>query len=228
MKVPHRQSLLASWDACLAHTRPWLEDSSLGQLREVSAGTVLYTQGAPHKFFYLIREGFVQSSMLHGSGRRLLLELMGPGTLFGEGSAFDGQPRYVEMQAVTDSMLSAYTPADILAAGARTPELMADVVKVMASKQRTLAGKLLAFNNEDPESRLRRLLGTLVTVQRRTGGSDEARAQQVWLSQESLAEMCGMSRISAARALRRLANLGLVRTHARFVEVVDPAGLGAM
>jgi CRP-like cAMP-binding protein len=105
---------------------------------------------------------------------------------------------------------------------------MADIVKVMASKQRTLAGKLLAFNNEDPESRLRRLLGTLVTVQRRTGGSDEARAQQIWLSQESLAEMCGMSRISAARALRRLANLGLVRTHARFVEVVDPAGLGAM
>jgi broad specificity phosphatase PhoE len=71
-------------------------------------------------------------------------------------------------------------------------------------------------------------LDTLVTVQRRAGGSDEARARQVWLSQESLAEMCGMSRISAARALRRLAQLGWVRTHARFVEVVDLAGLGAL
>ncbi|MEY3273368.1 MAG: hypothetical protein RLZZ341_2269 [Pseudomonadota bacterium] len=71
-------------------------------------------------------------------------------------------------------------------------------------------------------------LDTLVTVQRRAGGSDEARARQVWLSQESLAEMCGMSRISAARTLRRPAHLGWVRTHARFVEVVDLAGLGAL
>jgi ribonuclease-3 len=46
--------------------------------------------------------------------------------------------------------------------------------------------------------------------------------------QETLAEMCGMSRISAARTLRRPAHLGWVRTHARFVEVVDLAGLGAL
>ncbi len=190
----------------------------------MAAGTVLYTQGEPHKHFYLIREGFVQCAMLHSSGRRLLLELMGPGTMFGEGAAFDGQPRYVDAQAVTEVVLSAYAPQDILGAQERAPALLADIIKIMASKQRVLAGKLLAFNSEDPEERLRHLLEKLVAVQRRAS-PDPGRAAQVWLSQESLAEMCGMSRISAARALRRLADLGLVRTHPRYVEVLDPAGL---
>ena len=193
----------------------------------MAAGTLLYTQGVPHKFFYLIREGFVQCSMLHASGRRLLLELMGPGTMFGEGAAFDGHPRYVDAQAVTDVTVSAYAPADIFGTGPRAPALLEDVIKIMASKQRVLAGKLLEFNSEDPEGRLRHLLDKLVAVQRRATPHDEVRASQVWLSQESLAEMCGMSRISAARALRRLTDLGLVRTHARYVEVLDAAGLVA-
>jgi CRP/FNR family cyclic AMP-dependent transcriptional regulator len=165
--------------------------------------------------------------MLHSNGRRLLLELMGPGTMFGEGAAFDGQPRYVDAQAMTDARLSVYAAADIVAAGARAPALLQDIVRIMASKQRVLAGKLLAFNSEDPQGRLRHLLGKLVAVQTRASPHDRQRAAQIWLSQESLAEMCGMSRISAARALRSLAELGLVRTHPRYVQVLDPGGLAA-
>ncbi|WP_374663210.1 Crp/Fnr family transcriptional regulator [Ramlibacter sp.] len=220
---PH-PTILASWDACLGHTAEWLATPSLGQVRQMTAGTLLYAQGMPHRCFYLIREGYVQCAMLHGSGRRLLLELMGPGTMFGEGAAFDGLPRYVDAQAVTDVVVSAYAPEDIVGAGERATALMADIIRIMASKQRVLASKLLAFNSEDPEERLRHLLHKLVSVQRRAS-PDTARARQVWLSQENLGEMCGMSRISAARALRRLAELGLVRTHPRFVEVLDPAGL---
>lgn len=213
-------SLLASWDACLDHTGHWLAAPSLGQLRNVPAGTLLYDQGAPSRHFFLIREGLVRCSMLHDSGRRLLLELMGPGTMFGEGAAFDGHPRYVHAETVTDARLSVYTKEDIL----RAPDpvaLLQGVIKIMASKQRVLAGKLLEFNSEEPEGRLRHLLAKLVAVQRRARPEDERRAAQVWLSQETLADMCGMSRISAARALRRLVEVGLVRTHARYVEVLD-------
>lgn len=217
-------SILASWDACVDHTGPWMAVQTLGHSRQVPAGTLLYDQGAPHRYFYLIREGFVRCSMLHGSGRRLLLELMGPGTMFGEGAAFDGHPRYVHAETVTDVRLSVYTKEDVL--GAPDPAvLLQSIITIMATKQRVLARKLLEFNSEDPEGRLRHLLAKLVAVQRRASREDEHRAAQVWLSQESLAEMCGMSRISAARALRRLADAGLVRTHARYVEVLNGQSL---
>ena len=217
-------SVLASWDACVDHTGPWIAKPTLGHLRSVPAGTLLYDQCSPHRYFYLIREGFVRCSMLHSSGRRLLLELMGPGTMFGEGAAFDGHPRYVHAETVSDVRFSVYKKEDVL--GDPDPAaLLQSIIKIMASKQRVLAGKLLEFNSEDPEGRLRHLLAKLVAVQRRASPEDERRAAQVWLSQESLAEMCGMSRISAARALRRLAEAGLVRSRARHVEVLDAQSL---
>jgi len=198
-----------------------MHNTSIGTLRKVAAGVVLYSQGEMHGKFYLIRHGFVQAAMIHPSGRRLMLELMGPGTMFGEGAAFEGTPRYVDAWAVTDSELSVYTPADVLGAGPDAVHLLERVVKIMGTKQRILAGKLLQFSGESPDSRLRALLARILEVQERAATSEETRANQVWLSQERLGEMCGMSRISAARALRRLADAGIVRTHARFVEVLD-------
>ena len=202
-----RTPIYASWDACVPHTEPWLGNASIGIVSKVAAGTVLYSQGEMHDKFYLIRQGFVQAAMVHANGRRLMLELMGPGTMFGEGAAFEGSPRFVEARAVTDSELSAYTPSDVLAAGSEAVRLLQSIVRIMGTKQRILANKLLQFSSEDPESRLR------------------DRPNQVWISQERLGEMCGMSRISAARALRRLSDAGIIRTHAKFVEVIDPEAL---
>ena len=220
-----RTPIYASWDACVPHTEPWLGSASIGVVSKIAAGTVLYSQGEMHDKFYLIRQGFVQAAMVHANGRRLMLELMGPGTMFGEGAAFEGSPRFVEARAVTDSELSAYTPSDVLAAGSEAVRLLQSIVRIMGTKQRILANKLLQFSSEDPESRLRDLLSRILAVQRRAPAADGVRPNQVWISQERLGEMCGMSRISAARALRRLSDAGIIRTHAKFVEVIDPEAL---
>ena len=220
-------STFASWDACVPHSSVWLAETSIGRPRQVTAGTLIYAQGTPHAPFYLIRSGFVQTAMTHESGRRLTLELMGPGSMFGEGAAFDGSPRFVDARAATDCALTAYLPADVLAAGAPSLPLLESLIKIMGAKQRILAAKLLQFSGDDPEVRLRHLLARLVSVQRRADPSGGARVNQVWISQEQLGEMCGMSRVSAARALRRLSRLGLLGTHPRYVEVLDADGLTA-
>lgn len=217
----------ASWDACIPYTGAWLAETALGQPRQVAAGARIYGQNDAHRSFYLIRSGYVQTSMTHDSGRRLMLELMGPGSMFGEGAAFDGAPRFVDAWAVTDCALTAYVPAEILALGPQALDLLESLIKIMGAKQRILATKLLQFSGDDPEARLRHLLTRLVSVQRRAAPAGGPRVQQIWFSQEQLAEMCGMSRISAARALRRLAEAGLIRTHPKFVEVVDAEGLAA-
>lgn len=217
----------ASWDACVPYTGPWLSETTLGQPRHVAAGARLYGQNEVHRSFYLIRSGYVQTSMTHESGRRLMLELMGPGSMFGEGAAFDGAPRYVDARAVTDCELTAYVAPEILALGQRALDLMESLIKIMGAKQRILASKLLQFSSDDPDAQLRHLLARLVSVQRRAAPTGGPRVQQIWFSQEQLGEMCGMSRISAARALRRLAEAGLIRTHPKFVEVLDAEGLAA-
>ena len=222
LSMPRRRpSTFASWDACLPHSAIWLAETSLGRPKRISAGTVIYAQGEAHAHFYLIRAGFVQTTMTHESGRRLTLELMGPGSMFGEGAAFDGAPRFVDNRAATDCELSAYLAADVMAAGALCPPLLESLIKIMGAKQRILAAKLLEFSSEDPQLRLRHLLVRLLSVQQRTEPAGGERVNQIWINQEQLGEMCGMSRVRAARALRRLGAAGLIRTHPRFVEVLD-------
>ena len=217
----------ASWDACVAHSGIWLANSSIGRRRRIAAGVLIYAQGSRHPFFYLIRQGFVQTAMTHETGRRLALELMGPGSIFGEGAAFDGSERFVDAWATTDCELTVYAPDDIRNAGTSGALLFESLIKIMGAKQRILAAKLLQFSNEDPQARMRALLARLVSVQRRSDPSGGARINQIWISQEQLGEMCGMSRVSAARALRRLADGGLVSTHPKYVEVLDAALLEA-
>jgi CRP-like cAMP-binding protein len=120
-----------------------------------------------------------------------------------------------------------YTAADVLNSGPDAPRLLQSVVCIMAAKQRVLASKLLQFSSEAPESRLRRLLARLVAVQQRAEPVDPMQTRQIWITQERLGQMCGMSRISAARSLQRLAAAGLIRTHARYVEVLDVEQLSA-
>ena len=157
MTVKTRTTLFPSWDACIPHTDIWLQAGGIGRVRRCKRGEVLYSQHQPHRYFYLLRSGFVRADMGRENGRRLTLEVMGPGSLFGEGAAFDGGLRYVDAWCVTDVVLSIYEPAEV----SRAPQgiaLFESLVKIMSAKQRVLAAKLLHFAESNPELRLRQLL----------------------------------------------------------------------
>jgi CRP/FNR family cyclic AMP-dependent transcriptional regulator len=214
----------ASWDACVPHTDLWLAMPELGHLRHHSQGTTLYRQQESHKYFHLIRSGFVQADMVHSDGRKLTLELMGPGTLFGEGAAFENNLRYINAKCVTEVSLSSYLPEEVTSSP-NAVALLTSLVKIMSGKQRVLAAKLLQFTSDDPESRVRQLLARLAAVQRRATQQLLSDVATVHFSQEQIGEMCGLSRVSVSRALKRLADEGVVVTHVKQIEIVDSAAL---
>jgi CRP-like cAMP-binding protein len=219
-----RTTLFPSWDACIPHTDIWIQAGGIGRVRRCKRGEVLYSQHQPHRYFYLLRSGFVRADMGRENGRRLTLEVMGPGSLFGEGAAFDGGLRYVDAWCVTDVVLSIYEPAEV----SRAPEgiaLFESLVKIMSAKQRVLAAKLLHFAESNPELRLRQLLARIVAVQQRIHSDPRGNPLDVPYTQDQLADMCGLSRISVTRALKRLGAEGIAVTHLKHVEVLDPAAL---
>lgn len=214
----------ASWDACVPHTQVWLDRPELGRIRNHPRGTTLYRQREQHGYFHLIRNGYIQADMVHPDGRTLTLELMGPRALFGEGAAFDNGQRYVNVRCVTDVTVSSYLPEEVLSSAASL-ELLTSLIRVMSGKQRILAAKLLQFSSDDPERRVRQLLARLVSVQQRASSFAPVRSIVVHFSQEQIGEMCGLSRVSVSRALRRLAREGVVATHVRQVEIFNVGAL---
>jgi CRP-like cAMP-binding protein len=215
-------SAYASWDAARTLSAPWLRDTSIGSVQRLAAGKVLYAQGDLHDCFYLVRAGFVHTTVLRSNGSQLLLEIFGPGAIFGEASAFIDKPRYVTATAVTDVVLTCYRAGEIQQLLSGHPELVVSLLQLLGIKHRILIDKLASFTSASPQARIVDLFARAVAGQRHQG------APPLRLTHAQIAAMTGLSRVTVTRALKTLADRGWVATRAKGVEITDPDAFMAL
>jgi CRP-like cAMP-binding protein len=207
----------ASWDATSRLAQSWVDAAGPGLPVRAGAGTLVYAQGDLDSRFYLISSGFVQATIARPDGQLLLLEIYGPGTLFGEGTAFDGLHRFVTCTAVTACEFGVYDAQKIQQRMAREPALALELMRIMSAKQRTLALKLAAIAAAPPIDRVRDLLSRIARA--RVDGQGGC---HIDLTHEEIAAMTGLSRVTVTRVLRQLAVQGHVVTGLRRIDI--PAG----
>ncbi len=213
-------SAYASWDAARALSAAWLPKLDIGQSRRLQPHEVLYAQGTRHDCFYLVRSGFMHTTVLRPNGTSLLLEIFGPGAIFGEASAFIDRPRYVTAMAVTPVLLSEYRAGDIQQIFASHPELVLSLLQLLGIKHRLLIDKLASFTSSSPQERLIDLLGRVALA-----GQQHPAAQGLRLTHAQLASMTALSRVTVTRTLKALTQQGLVATRTKGVEITDPQAL---
>ncbi len=207
-------STYAGWDAARALGAAWFARADLGRTRAVKTGDVLYAQGATHADVYLVRSGVIHTHVLRPDGHTLLLEIFGPGAIFGEASVFLDSPRYVTATAVTPCVVTQVGAAALQAAFASDPQLAVSLIQLLGIKHRGLIGKLLSFTADSPQVRVAGLLARMAQAD-----------PTVRLTHAQLACMAGLSRVSVTRALKGLAEAGLIATRSRGVEILDLPGL---
>jgi CRP/FNR family transcriptional regulator, cyclic AMP receptor protein len=205
-----------SWHSAVRWPADWLALAGPGETRRVGRGTVLYRQGDRQPRFFLIRSGAVEVTIADPDGEPLLLEILGPGTLFGEGAAFEDAPRYVSATAAADCELGLYDAGRMREHILREPRVALELIRLMSAKQRTLAQKLAAVAIAEPETRVRHLLRRLAA-----GTADG----NIALTHEEIAAMTGLSRVSVTRVLRAFAGEGLIVTHRGRIEVPPGSAL---
>ncbi|MCJ0762956.1 Crp/Fnr family transcriptional regulator [Variovorax terrae] len=228
-----RSPAYASWDASLTVSGPWLHAVELGTIVRRGAGQVLYGEASRHDFFYLIRSGFVHTTLQRPNGTSLLLDIFGPGAIFGEGSSFTGPVRSATATTITPVVLSQYHPAQIADAFAAQPELAVSLIKLLGTKNRLLLNKLTRFTSSDPEERLVELLARVAQTWRDDPypgdtAADTTHARSIHLTHEQIGAMTALSRVSVTRALKSLADKGLIATGSKNVEIIDREGLIAL
>ncbi|MBP6405395.1 MAG: Crp/Fnr family transcriptional regulator [Proteobacteria bacterium] len=214
----------ASWDASAALSAPWRQATHLGTLVHLDEGATLYRQGEQHRNFYLLREGFVHTTILQGNGTPLLLEIFGPGAIFGEATAFAALPRSVTIHAASAATLSRYTPAEVEPAIYQQPELAAALLRLMGYKTHFLLRTLKRFASTEPQHRVVELLARVARLDGPPGGANT----QVDLTHAQLASMLALSRVTVTRTLKALAQRGLIETESRRVVIRDRESLVAM
>lgn len=218
---PH-SSAYASWEAARNISAPWIANTHIGTVKRLVPGQVLYAQGDNHDCFYLVRSGCIHTTVLRSNGDCLLLEIYGPGAIFGEASAFISRPRYVTAIAMEETTVTCYRAEEIQQLLTQNPELVITLLQLLGFKHRLLIDKLASFTSESPEARLTDLLGSMVLSQRYQP------TLQLRLTHAQIAAMTGMGRVTVTRTLKTLAAKGWVVTRSKGVEITDPDALLAL
>lgn len=176
-------------------------------------GQHITSEGDPPQGVYFVLSGRVRLSRTSPDGREQVLATVGPGENFDLVPVLDGQPCPSTASAMSQ-VACLLLPRDELAALiCRHPDLALTALRALAGQLRELVNLVEDLAFRSVRARLARHLLT------------EAAGGSAAITQQELAERAGTVREIAGRALRRMAEEGLVRLERGRVVVLDAGGL---
>jgi len=214
----------ASWDASVSLSAPWLEATDFGEVCRLVPGETLYAEGVAHPYFYLLRSGVVHSTIQRDNGFDFILEIFGPGAIFGEGPAFADQPRPTTVRTVTPAIVSRYLPLEATQEFKRNAELANSIIKLLGFKNRMVVSKLSNLANTRPIPRIIELLARLARLSS-SQSNNQCGPCAVNLTHEQIASMTALTRVTVTRALKSLSHQGLIETRPRQIIIRDAVRL---
>jgi CRP/FNR family transcriptional regulator, cyclic AMP receptor protein len=171
----------------------------------------------------VIERGAVRLLQDDPSGRPRTVDVLGPGQLFGVSCAFGATDNGLHADALTQVVVCAAEGRDFLAALARGPGIVLNLVRQVGARVVQLDGQAPPPSGRPAGLRLATVLDRLATVagQPAPGGGLRLPA---CVSRATLAYQTGCTRETIARLLADLEDRRCIRREKRAI-VVDPAGL---
>jgi len=188
--------------------------------RSYSAGAVVCHRGSPPEHWLGVIEGFVKVDTVSKEGRCTTLAGVPAGSWFGEGAALKDARRPYSVVALRDSKV-AFIPR-------RTFEWLIDnshsfsrfVINQLNARCGYYVGMVGNLRLNKSSTRIAFCLSELFNPQL-YAPPDTTLA----LSQEEIGRLSGLSRQNTNRALRELADVGLLKIEYGSVRILDVAGL---
>ncbi len=184
------------------------EHAAYGRRKKFKKNEVLYEQGEISTRFYFVIKGLVQISIFRVDGSEVVLELMGPDTVCGEGSAFDGLPRFSSAVAIEDTEAIEFDASKITEVFRQHPEFATSLLRVTSLKQRVVAIRLKHLASREPQERIMELLTRLEDMF--AIDHPKGRLLVTHVTHEQIAAMTGTSRVTVTRTLQRLREQGRI------------------
>jgi CRP-like cAMP-binding protein len=187
-------------------------------LVELSDGQILFSQGDNGDALYGVRSGQIELSVLSSAGRKLTLDVLRSGTVFGEIALFDPGTRTATATAIGPTRVLRVRSRDLMPHIEASPALALDLVQVAGQRMRWMNRQLREHVFLPMPDRLAlRLLH--LTEHGREG------RRQVDMSQSDLAEFVGATREAVSKTLSGWKAKGLIEVGRGTVEILDPDAL---
>jgi CRP-like cAMP-binding protein len=199
----------------------WAKLLAAAQLRSYNPGEVIFLEGDPPVTFYLVRSGWVKAVKLSVEGREQILDFVGAGRPVNIVPIFAEQPNPATLIALDACELWAVEQTILLALLDRYPAMARLLI-------RALAGRLLHTVSLIEDLSLRSVtarLAKLLLVQ--TPDEKTTITRHRWATQTEMAARLGTVPDVINRALRSLADDGLILVERHQITVLDKDGLAA-
>ena len=181
-----------------------------------AAGKIFYSPNQSGEVMFIVKKGKVQIYRMSSEGRKLVIETLGPGTIFGEMSLIGAGLYDAFAEAMEDSLICIMNRRDIEKLILRKPKIAVRLLDVMGQRLRESEERLEQTLFHEVPSQLAALLLRL----RSENGSDT-----ILTTHEELADHLGVYRETVTTALNRLKREGLISISRKRVEIDDVLGL---
>jgi CRP-like cAMP-binding protein len=188
------------------------------QPREYRRGEIIYRPHEEAQSIYVVLAGVVRLSIPSANGRRVLLNLLPAGEIFGQSALVGGRfPHVFEAAAYTDARIGRLGVDDFLEAlaGANAREV-GEVVSFVTERWITLVLRLARFLALDLRARV---AASLIEAARGFGVEDaRGHVLSLRITQDALADLSAGSLRKVNAVLRRFEDDGLIgKDHGRIV-----------
>jgi CRP-like cAMP-binding protein len=198
------------------------EVMDLAQHRRWPSGTVIFQRGDQGNYMIMLTGGRVKVSLFTTHGKELSLRHFEAGSLIGEMSVLDGEPRSADATAAAASEGYVIGKTEFRAFMARHPAAADAVVNFLCQRLRetNLQMETIALYNLDARV-ARYLLASLRQVNGDDDLPDQARLQ-IALSQVELGAILGASRPRINKAMSDLEDAGAIKRHGDIIDCNIP------
>jgi CRP-like cAMP-binding protein len=175
--------------------------ASVAREEPYRARDYVFMEGDPARWFCLVKSGHVKIVRHARSGRDVVLELLGPGEMFGGVAVIERRPYPASAQATEPSVVVKLPQDTIVALSEREPSIIREIALMIGRRLRGAHDSVKALASDPVEARL---AGALVRLADREGSRTTAGVELPFpLTRQSLADMTGTTVETTIRIVSR-------------------------
>ena len=181
-------------------------------------GKTIFRRASPGTAMMAVLRGSVKICTVSRNGKEAVLNVIGPGQVFGEIAVLDGGPRTADAVTLVESDILVLDRRDFMPVVRAHPELAQRLLEVLCGRLRKTSEQLEdAFFLDMPG----RLAKALLTARPTAAGG----VTQIQLTQRELGEMIGTARESVNKLLHTWGRAGIVAIRRGAIEIRRPEAL---
>ena len=188
--------------------------ASVAQTVTYESDHVVFFQDDPGDALYMVERGSIEISVMAVSGKKLSLNIMCCGDVFGEIAVLDSGARTATATVLEPAMLLRVTRSDVHGLMTRYPEFAVDMIAMLCTRLRWVSQLVEDLGLHGVEERL---ASRLMILNRRFSDTNG----NVPLSQSELADFLGATRESINKALRNWQDAGLIGLSRGSIRILD-------